>query len=72
MSNGSSWDGTDTLPSGDRNDRVRPPPPTEEARPRYAPTVLSAGLIFLAVIIVFALVVTGVGIFLRMWQLRRR
>jgi len=34
--------------------------------------VLSAGLIFLAVIIVFALVVTGVGIFLRMWQLRRR
>jgi len=39
---------------------------------RYAPTVLSAGLIFLAVIIVLALVVTGVGIFLRMWQLRRR
>jgi hypothetical protein len=34
--------------------------------------VLSAGLIFLAVIIVLALVVTGVGIFLRMWQLRRR
>jgi len=34
--------------------------------------VLSAGLIFLAVVIVLALVVTGVGIFLRMWQLRRR
>jgi hypothetical protein len=34
--------------------------------------VLSAGLIFLAVIIVVALIVTGVGIFMRMWQLRRR
>jgi hypothetical protein len=34
--------------------------------------VLGAGLIFLAVIIVIALVVTGVGIFMRMWQLRRR
>ena len=49
----------------------RAPRPTGE-RPRYAPTVLSAGLIFLAVVIVLALVVTGVGIFLRMWQLRRR
>jgi hypothetical protein len=39
---------------------------------RYAPTVLSAGLMFLAVIILVALVVAGVGIFLRMWQLRRR
>jgi hypothetical protein len=34
--------------------------------------VLSAGLIFLAVIVVVAMVVTGVGIFMRMWQLRRR
>jgi hypothetical protein len=34
--------------------------------------VLGAGLIFLAVIIVIAMVVTGIGIFMRMWQLRRR
>jgi hypothetical protein len=34
--------------------------------------VLGAGLMFLAVVIVLAMVVAGVGIFLRMWQLRRR
>ena len=34
--------------------------------------VLGAGLIFLAIIIVVAMVVAGVGIFLRMWNLRRR
>ena len=72
MSNGSSW--TDSTPCHQATATIAsdPPPRTEEVRPRYAPTVLSAGLIFLAVIIVFALVVTGVGIFLRMWQLRRR
>ena len=48
--------------------RTAPPPGGR----RYPPTVLGAGLIFLAVVVVFALIVAGVGIFLRMWQLRRR
>jgi hypothetical protein len=34
--------------------------------------VLGAGLMFLAVIVVLAMVISGIGIFLRMWQLRRR
>jgi hypothetical protein len=34
--------------------------------------VLGAGLVFLAVVIGLAMVVTGIGIFRRMWGLRRR
>jgi hypothetical protein len=49
-----------------------PGPQAHGRRSRYAPAMLGAGLMFLAVVIVLAMVVTGVGIFLRMWQLRRR
>jgi hypothetical protein len=34
--------------------------------------VLGAGLLFVAFVVVLAMVVTGIGIFRRMWQLRRR
>jgi hypothetical protein len=34
--------------------------------------MLTAGLVFLAVVVCLAMVITGIGIFLRMWQLRRR
>ena len=50
--------------------RVRPAPRAGPAD--ILPAVLGAGLIFLAIIIVVAMLVTGVGIFLRMWNLRRR
>jgi hypothetical protein len=34
--------------------------------------VLGAGLVFIAIVVVLAMVVAGVGIFRRMWGLRRR
>jgi hypothetical protein len=34
--------------------------------------VLGAGLMFIAVVVVLAMLVTGIGIFRRMWGLRRR